>query len=158
MAIIRIQPRWNSAGEGCFDVKLAEPLNVARLKDAIHAHDSSHRTVPGQQRLTFAGRPLQDISIYDGSVVELDSEFSLSVGSWHNGGWPGIDYFWQEVRASDTVASLKVKISAKTSIPCDEFFLTFEQDARLEDNCTLHSYNAQHRGCITVMPEQDCDQ
>ena len=130
MAIIRIQPRWNSAGEGCFDVKLAEPLNVDRLKDAIHAHASSHRTIPGQQRLNFAGRPLQNISIYDGSEVDLDSEFCLSVGSWHKGGWPGIEYFWQEVRASDTIASLKIKISAKTSIRCEE-------DVRLEDTIEI---------------------
>ena len=73
-------------------------------------------------------------------------------------GWPRIEYFWQEGRVSDTVASLKMKISAKTSIRCDEFFLTFKKDVRLEDNCTLHSCNAQQGNCITVMPEQDCDQ
>ena len=154
MAIITIQPRWSSAGEGCFRVTLAEPLNVARLKNAIHAYDASLRTVPEQQRLIFAGLPLQDISIYDGSEVELDGEFLLYVGSHHEGGWLGMGSFKHVVRASDTVASLKNKISVETRIPCDKFFLTNGPDERLQDNRTLHSYNTQHNECITVMPEE----
>ena len=156
MAIITIQPRWSSAGEGCFRVTLAELDDVARLRDAIHVRDPS--LVPEQQRLTFAGRPLEDghtlahYNICGGSVVDLDSVFELSIGSWHNSalGSVGIDYFWQEVRASDTVASLKDKISVKTRIPCDKFFLISDWDELLEDNRTLHSYDCQNCDCVTV--------
>ena len=124
MAIITIQPRWSSAGEGCFRATLAEPLNVARLRDAIHVRDPS--LVPEQQRLTFAGRPLEDghtlahYNICGGSVLDLDSVFLLSIGSWHNSalGSVGMKDYWQEARASDTVASLKDKISGEIRIPC----------------------------------------
>ena len=152
MATITIQPLWHSAGEGRFRVTLAEPLTVARLQVAIHAYDDSHRTVPEQQHLTFAGRPLENISIYDGSVVDLDSVLELFVGSHHPGCWRGIN-LRQNTRASDTVASLKDKISVETGIPCDRFFLTNGPVARLQDNHTLHSYNTHHRECISVMPE-----
>ena len=156
MTIITIQPRWSSAGEGCFRATLAEPLNVARLRDAIHVHDPG--LIPDQQRLTFAGRPLEDghtldhYNICGGSVVDLDSVFELSIGSWHNSalGSVGMKDYWLEVRASDTVASLKDKISEETCTPCDKFFLTLDGDEWLEDNRTLHSYQLQNRDCITV--------
>ena len=159
MAIITIQPRWSSAGVGCFQVTLAQLDDVARLRDAIHVHDPG--LVPDQQRLTFAGRPLQDghtLAHYNicggsGIICWLDSVFELSIGWWHNSalGPVGMKDYWQEARASDTVANLKDKISGESRLPCYKFCLTlFDGDVRLEDNRTLHSYQLQNRDCITV--------
>ena len=164
MAIITIQPRWSSAGEGCFRVTLAELDDVARLRDAIRDHDPS--LVPEQQRLTFAGSPLEDghtlahYNICGGSFVDLDSVFELFIGHWHNSalGPVGMKDYWQEARASDTVASLKDKISGEIRIPCYKFFLTLlGGDVRLEDNRTLHSYELQNRDCITVSEVGDIE-
>ena len=162
MAIITIQPCWSSAGVGCFQVTLAELDDVARLREAIHVRDPS--LVPEQQRLTtFAGRPLEDghtlahYNICKAAVCWLDSVFELSIRWWHDFGLVG-RYYLQEARASDTVASLKDKISGEFRIPCYKFFLTlFDGDVRLEDNRTLHSYELQNRDCITVSEVGDIE-
>ena len=111
---------------------------------------------PHQQRITCAGKPLQD----DKRLIDynIESECTLDLSLSLLGGMQIIvDAFFEkitlEVEPSDTIANVKAKIKVKIGIPPEHQRLTFRLKV-LEDEKTLSDYSIENEAELSMYRER----
>ena len=111
---------------------------------------------PHQQRITCAGKPLQD----DKRLIDynIESECTLDLSLSLLGGMQilvdaDFEKITLEVEPSDTIASVKAKIEVKMRIPPEHQRLTFHGKV-LEDEKTLSDYNIENDAELSMYRER----